>query len=107
MKTVPLALAPPPLLKAASQRLRGITRLIIPFFPELELQLKQAGIKTSAEDYVGYVLTSLLTNTVIITIVFYLLFMKILQPSNANMWLMSTVGIVLFTLFMQSVYPKY
>ena len=107
MKTIPMAIAPPPLLKFGSQRFRGICRSLTPFFPSMELELKQAGMKFTSEDYLGYVITATLVNAVAFIFVFYLLFMKILQPSNARLWVGGSFLMLFFTLFMQLVFPKY
>jgi pilus assembly protein TadC len=107
MKTIPLALAPPQLLKALAPRFKGLARVFIPFFPGMDLDLKQAGIKFSAEEYSSYILTALVFNCVTFTLLFYLIFMLILQPPNTSLWLVSSLGLTLFTLLMQFMYPKY
>jgi flagellar protein FlaJ len=107
MKTVPLTLVPPPLLKSLAPRFKGLARTLTPFFPELDLELKQAGMKFSSEEYASYVLLAVVFNALIFTSLFYFIFGLLLQPPNHKLWVVSSAGITLFTLFLQTIYPRY
>ncbi|MBR9678882.1 MAG: hypothetical protein GON13_01300 [Nanoarchaeota archaeon] len=107
MKTVPLSLAPPPLLKFLAPQFKGLARILLSFFPGLELELKQAGMRFSAEEYMSYLFVAFIFNLFTFTFLFYFIFVGLMQPPNINLWLVSSLGILMFTLFMQVNYPKY
>jgi len=82
VKSLPFSLMPLPLIVVLSPRFRGIARIFLPLFPNLNTELRQADMNTTAEDYLTYVVISSTVNLVILAIASYLVISQILKQEN-------------------------
>jgi len=97
---------PLPLIVVLSPRFRGIARIFLPLFPNLNTELRQADMNTTAEDYLTYVVISSTVNLVILAIASYLVISQILKQENLMIIGFWIAGIFGFMTLMQLSYPK-
>jgi len=106
VKSLPFSLMPLPLIVVLSPRFRGIARIFLPLFPNLNTELRQADMNTTAEDYLTYVVISSTVNLVILAIASYLVISQILKQENLMIIGFWIAGIFGFMTLMQLSYPK-
>ncbi|MFH1592356.1 MAG: type II secretion system F family protein [Candidatus Woesearchaeota archaeon] len=103
---VPLSIVPVKLLRKISQIFSGLGGKLERSFPSLKLNLEQAGMDFTPQEYIAMCMTSSLISFVFLNIIFNinLFVLKIENPPLLS--LLISVPLVLFILIQQLLYPK-
>src|SRR3989344_4437550 len=103
---VPFSLIPPKKLKIISRNFLGIAGGIKPFFPYLELNLKQAESEESTREYLAMCITATLSFFIFIFFISLITTFAIKIENFSLISLVLALFLALFAFVQQTIYPR-